>query len=179
MLKRLVPVLAALLVATTVGGFAMSSTPASAGPQWGAHGGGKAEGRTEARTQALVAALERKDLEAVTALIHEQATLTVPLSFSGAPEPAGRFVGKEQVLGYVQGVFTNMAVVDFADVRITVTDNGKTSFVQAKGQFTVADGRPYHNVYVFRYDWQHGRVISIEEYANPVTYCATFDNPDC
>lgn len=44
---------------------------------------------------------------------------------------------------------------------------------------TTADGGPYQNVYVFRIDWQGGRAIAIEEYANPRTFCQTFSNPQC
>jgi ketosteroid isomerase-like protein len=37
--------------------------------------------------------------------------------------------------------------------------------------------RPYRNVYVFRLDWLDGLVVGIEEYANPITFCRTFDVP--
>jgi ketosteroid isomerase-like protein len=168
MIKRLVP--AAVLIAA--GSLAMPL--ASAGEHRGTP-----EQRTTAQTKAFLAALERKDLRTVAAMTDDRATLTVSLSFSGAQEPAGRFVGKEQVLGYVRSVFTNMAIVDFTDERVTVTGDGRTSFVQANGRFTAADGRPYDNVYVFRYDWQNGRVVGTEEYANPVTFCTTFGHPDC
>lgn len=126
-----------------------------------------AEHRTEARTRALLAALEREDLPAVDAMIDPQVALTIPLSFSGAQEPAGVFDGKQQVLGYARGVFSNMGTIDFTDVRISVTDAGKTSFVQANGNFVTADGRPYRNVYVYRFDWNDGRIVRVEEYANP------------
>lgn len=162
----------AVLTAVTLGNAA--SSPAHAGENHGA-----VEQRTAGRTHALLDALEREDLPAVAAMTDQRVTLTVPLSFSGAQEPAGRFVGREQVLGYVDSVFTNMATIDFVDVRVSVTAGGKTSFVQANGQFTAADGRPYPNVYVFRYDWSGGRVTRIEEYANPVTFCKTFGHPDC
>lgn len=170
MIRRLLPAFAAILAAGTL----VAVAPASAGE----HRGG-AEQRTAARTHAFLAALERKDLRTVAAMTGERATLTVSLSFSGAQEPAGRFTGKDEVLGYVRGVFTTMAVVDFTDERVSVTGDGRTSFVQANGRFTAADGRPYHNVYVFRYDWRDGRIAGVEEYANPVTFCTTFGHPDC
>jgi ketosteroid isomerase-like protein len=138
-----------------------------------------AEQRTSRQTQALLAALERKDARTVAALLDRRATLTLPLSFTGSQEPAARFVGKDQVLGYVDGVFTGMATIDFVDVRISVTNDGRTSFVQADGDLVTADGRPYQNVYVFRYDWDNGRIVNIDEYANPVTLCKTIGHPDC
>jgi ketosteroid isomerase-like protein len=70
-----------------------------------------------------------------------------------------------------------MGRIRFADQRVSVVADGRTSFVQANGDFTTADGRPYNNVYVFRLDWRDGRVVSGEEYFNPVTFSNTFDTP--
>ena len=126
------------------------------------------------QTRALLSALEGKDLPTIADLLDRQATLTLPLSFSGAPEPAVHFTGKDQVLGYLTGVFTTMGSIHFTDLRLSVTADGGTTFVQAKGDFTTADGRPYHNVYIFRYNWNDGHLVSIEEYGNPVTFTATF-----
>lgn len=131
-------------------------------------------------TRALLAALEQKDLQAVSALTDQRAILTNTLPLSGIREEAVTFEGKEQILGYIQQVFTTMGTIAFSDVQVTVSADGKTSFVQANGDFTVADdGRPYRNVYLFRYDWRDGRVVTTLEYANPVTYCKTFGQPDC
>ncbi|APU14867.1 SnoaL-like domain [Actinoalloteichus fjordicus] len=107
---------------------------------------------------AFVAAMEAKDLSAVVDMIDRDVELTVALSFTGEPEPAARFVGDEQVLGYLTGVFTNMATIDFVDERVSVTADGATSFRQANGDFTTADGRPYRNAYVVRLDGHEGRL---------------------
>lgn len=138
------------------------------------------EQRTEAQTRAFLDALERKDLDAVSAIFDETATHTLPLSFSGTQEPAAHFEGKEEVVGYVNNVFTNFRTIRFTDVRISVTDGGRTSFVQANGDFTSADGRPYRNVYVFRYDWRNGQIVRGEDYANPAAFCLSFpEAPQC
>lgn len=132
---------------------------------------------TADRTRTYLAALERKDLPALAAMTDPAVSLTMPLSFTGAPEPEARFTGKDEVLGYFTGVTENMARIRFADVRVSVTTDGGTSFVQAHGDFTVADGRPYRNVYVLRLDWDGERVARVEEYANPITFCTTFGQP--
>ena len=157
----------ALTIATTTG----LGSPTSAG--------GGPEQRTADQTRAFLAAFERKDLNAVSERIDDDATFTIPLSFSGAPGPAGYFAGKEQILGYVNNVVTRFQSIRFTDVRISVTAHGKTSFVQAKGDFTTADGRPYRNVYVYRFDWRDGRMVHTDEYANPVTLCNTFEDLGC
>jgi hypothetical protein len=51
--------------------------------------------------------------------------------------------------------------------------------VQDNGRFATADGRPFQKVYIIRYDWNGSRLIGIEEYGNPVTFCKTFGHPNC
>ncbi|MEU6643135.1 nuclear transport factor 2 family protein [Saccharomonospora sp. NPDC046836] len=161
--------IAATLAVTIAAGMGFDSAPASAGPKQ----------RAEESTRAFLAALERKDVAAVNATIDKDATLTIPLSFSGAQQPEAHFVGKEQVAGYIGQVFATMETIRFTDVRVSVTDRGRTAFVQANGDFTTADGRSYRNVYVFRHDWKNGRIVRTEEYGNPVTFCKTFGGPNC
>jgi ketosteroid isomerase-like protein len=62
----------------------------------------------------------------------------------------------------------------FTDRRITVSADGATTFVQTRGDFLTTDGRPYRNVYVFRFDWLDDKIVSWEEYANPITILRTF-----
>ena len=130
-------------------------------------------------THRLLDALENKDLTAVKRLMADTVTLTLPMALSGDREAAAHFVGKDQVLGYLGQLFTGMSVVAFNQVRVTVSEDGQTTFVQANGDFVTADGRRYENVYVIRYDWRNGRVQHAEEYANPVTFCQTLGHPTC
>jgi ketosteroid isomerase-like protein len=57
--------------------------------------------------------------------------------------------------------------IAFADRRVSLVD-GDTTFVQTNGDFLTVDGYAYRNVYVFRFDWRDEKMISWEEYANPV-----------
>ncbi|MDX3107530.1 nuclear transport factor 2 family protein [Nonomuraea angiospora] len=134
---------------------------------------------TEQRTKALILAFERKDLQAVSALFDADATLTLPLSFTGRREDAAHFTGKTEALAYVKNAFTIMGRIDFVNVKVSVSADGKESFVQANGDFTTADGRPYQNVYVYHFEWRGGRVVKGLEYGNPVTFCNTFGAPGC
>jgi ketosteroid isomerase-like protein len=190
MRKRIVALLAVGAAAVTIAavgiGNAAAETKGTAGMTGAAEQAGMAEEgkgssqvKTLRNTQRIIEALERKDLETVSAMTADQAVLQHALALSGDRDEAARFVGKEQVMGYIGGVFTMFGTINFTDVRVTVSADGRSSFVQANGDFTTADGRPYLNVYLFRYDWQNGQAVSIEEYANPVTFCQTVGHPTC
>ncbi|GAB3490397.1 nuclear transport factor 2 family protein [Nocardiopsis coralliicola] len=129
------------------------------------------------RTRAYLAALEGGDAAALARMTGDGAVLTIPLSFDGAPEPAARFTGAAEVLGYLDTVLQNMERIRFTDVRVTASADGATAFVQARGDFTAAGGAPYRNVYVLRVDWDGDRVAAVEEYANPVAFTAAFGPP--
>lgn len=119
---------------------------------------------TEQQSRQFVEAAEQRDLETLSTMLVPDATLVQPFSFSGAQEPGAVFEGRDEVLGYLRQAFALMGRIHFVDERITVAADGETSFVQANGDFTTADGRPYRNVYVFRIDWRGDRIAHVEEY---------------
>ncbi len=143
------------------------------------HGGHRAERETRRRAQQFLHHLEHKGTEAIAATLHPEITFTHPLSLSGKREVAVRCQGTDRVLGYLGGAFTMMDRIRFTNQRISVAAGGGTAFVQADGDLTTSDGRPYQNVYIFRIDWRGDRIIAVEEYANPLTFCQTFNNPLC
>jgi ketosteroid isomerase-like protein len=142
-------------------------------------GGHRAERETRRRAQEFLDRLEQKDTDAIAATLHPEVTFSHPLSLSGKRADAVRWQGKDRVLGYLGGASMMMDRIRFTDQRLSVAAGGGTAFVQADGDLTTADGRPYQNVYIFRIDWRGDRVIAIEEYANPLTFCQTFNNPLC
>jgi ketosteroid isomerase-like protein len=164
-------------IAAIVGGLAAlstTSTGASASPRQAQK---DAERRTEQRTERFLRAFERRDLRAVASMLDPKVRLVHPITFSGAQEPEAVFEGKSSVVGYFRGVFAGMGRIAFSDERVSVVAGGRASFVQANGDFTTADGRPYDNVYAFRFDWRDGRIVRGEEYFNPVTFSRTFGRP--
>jgi len=175
---RILAALAALAVAVGATA-ALSSVSSGAASSPRQSDQQRAERATAQRTQQFLQAFERRDLPALSSMLDPGVTLVHPISFSGSqdPDPDGRFVGKEQVLGYFGQAYELMARIDFVDDRVSVVGGGRTSFVQANGNFTTADGRPYRNVYLFRIDWRGGRIVSGEEYYNPVTFSETFGKP--
>ncbi|GLW07017.1 hypothetical protein Misp01_21470 [Microtetraspora sp. NBRC 13810] len=129
------------------------------------------------RTKDFLSDFQRRDLAAVGAKLSPRVTLTMPITFTGAQTPDTRYTNKEQVLGYFRTVFGTMGRVRFTDQRLSVASGGRTIFVQTYGDFTTADGRPYKNVYLFRFDWRDGLIVAGEEYTNPVTFSKTFGAP--
>ncbi|KAK2770936.1 hypothetical protein FQN52_007844 [Onygenales sp. PD_12] len=124
--------------------------------------------------------LENKNLDGLGTLLHPNVIFSLPMSFNGNQDPARYVVGKNEVIEYLKGPMDFIEVIDFVDFRTTVADNGKTTFLQCKGQFTTAEGTPYLNVYIYRCDWDdNGLLINFEEYTNPMTYCKSFEDPDC
>lgn len=138
-----------------------------------------AELATERRTRHFLDMFERRDVDAVSAMLHPDVTLVHPLALSGDRADAARFTGRAEVLGYFADVFGNMRHIRFTDQRVTVAAGGGEAFVQADGDLTLGDGRPYQNVYVFRFEWRDGRIIAADEYANPLTFCQTIGSPLC
>jgi ketosteroid isomerase-like protein len=138
--------------------------------------------QTEKRTLAFIHAVEREDLAAVAGLQHPDIVWTHPVTMTGSPEPDPVITGRDEVLGYLGGLFGRMAEIGFVDTRVSVTNDGRVSFVEADGDFTMADDRrrPYRNVYLIRLEWtRNGKLLRVDEYYNPIIACQTFENPTC
>lgn len=125
------------------------------------------------QTSRFLDILEAADQAGMTEILDDQVVWSTPMSSGGAGdgEPARGREAFASRLGSISGL---MRSARFTDRRITASADNTTTFVQAKGDFVTADGRPYQNVYVFRFDWRDGKIVSWEEYANPITIIRTF-----
>lgn len=125
------------------------------------------------QTSRFLDLLETGDRARVAGMLDDQIVWSAPMSFGGDGdgEPARGRQAFESRLGSIAGL---MRSARFIDRRITASADGATTFVQTRGDFVTADGRPYQNVYVFRFDWRDGKIVSWEEYANPMTIIRTF-----
>jgi ketosteroid isomerase-like protein len=117
--------------------------------------------------------LEAGDQAAIAELLDDQVVWSAPMSFSGAEdtEPARGRAAFGSRLGSIAAV---MQSARFTRRRITASADNATTFVQTSGDFVTVAGRPYRNVYVFRFDWRDGRIVSWEEYANPIAIIRAF-----
>jgi ketosteroid isomerase-like protein len=117
---------------------------------------------------------QREDAEALAALMAPDVSIALPMSATGDPADARLFAGREATMAYFQRNFDALDRIAFSALEVSVVEGGATAFVEATGDFVLADGRPYRNVYVFRVDVEDGRIVTIAEYANPVIAAITF-----
>jgi ketosteroid isomerase-like protein len=125
------------------------------------------------QTNRFLNLLEAGNRAGLAAMVDDQVVWSAPMS-SGRAGDSAPARGREAFgsrLGSISGL---MRSAKFTDRRITASADNTTTFVQANGDFVTADGRPYRNVYVFRFDWRDGKIMSWEEYANPITIIRTF-----
>lgn len=124
-------------------------------------------------------ALKAHDLNEIEQLFDDNVREVIPLAPNGAPEPWVVYDGKRDVLGYVAGMFQNFSTIEVTDRVFNVSDNGKTVFVEAKGDLVHADsGCPYRNVYVFKFTFEvDGKIVEILEYANPIPIALLLNVP--
>lgn len=128
--------------------------------------------------QTFFKALEDHDLALVAPLLADDVTESIPLSNTGDPEPWMFFEGKEAVMGYLGTIVQNFSRSVLADKEYSVTEDGDTVFVEAKGDLIHAEtGAVYENVYVFKFVTRVGKIVSIREYANPITAAKLFGMP--
>ena len=125
------------------------------------------------QTSRFLDLLEAGDRTGVAGMLDDHIVWSAPMSFGGAGdgEAARGLRAFGSRLGSISGL---MRSARFIDRRITASADGATTFVQTRGDFVTADGRPYQNVYVFRFDWRDGKIVSWEEYATPMTIIRTF-----
>lgn len=126
------------------------------------------------QTNRFLDVLEAADRTAIGEMLDDEVVWSAPMSFSGHAEDAQPARGREAFGSRLGSIAALNRSARFTDRRITVSADGATSFVQTRGDFLTADGRPYRNVYVFRFDWLDDKIVSWEEYANPITILRTF-----
>lgn len=125
------------------------------------------------QTNRFLDALEVRDRAGMAELLDDQVVWSTPMSLGNSEE--GRTARGREAFGSRLGSISGlMRSAKFIDRRVTRSEDGATTFVQTRGDFVTADGRPYQNVYVFRLDWRDAKIVSWEEYANPLTIIRTF-----
>lgn len=122
--------------------------------------------------QRYMDAMRAKDRTAVEALIAPDAVFEYPYSRTGSTEPGAgrRFTGKESVMrDYVDRGFGILVKIDWTDPVFTPSADGRTVFVEARGDMMLVNDVPYRNQYVIRFDVEKGLITHMAEYMNTVT----------
>jgi len=125
------------------------------------------------QTNRFLDLLEAGNQAGMADMLDDQVVWSAPMS-AGPTEDSEPARGREAFGSRLGSISELMRSARFTDRRITASADTATTFVQARGDFVTVDGRPYQNVYVFRFDWREGKIVSWEEYANPITILRTF-----
>ena len=125
---------------------------------------------SRAVVEAFFSMKEKHDLEGLTALFADNVVYTFPLPASGAQENWFVYEGKDATVEYQRKTLEAFSQLKMRDVQITVSDDGNTAFVESRGDYVFKEGKPYNNVYVFKFVLESGLIVQVFEYANPVTY---------
>ena len=124
-----------------------------------------------AATKLYFESMQNRDIATVEGLFTDDVVEIIPLSGTGDPTPGAVFEGKEQVMGYQHLILKNFSQIRFINPVYTASGDGSAVFFEAHGDLIeTQSGKPYNNVYIFKFTLRAGLIAHIAEYANPVTF---------
>jgi ketosteroid isomerase-like protein len=124
--------------------------------------------------RAYLVALQAKDKRAILSLVTEDFVLEVPCNVSGTNDLSDSWRGIDAASAGWDSAFERIEVLQYTDLEFTGAKGGTVAFAEGRGVMQMANGRPYENRYVFRFDAEGGKLKRIREYANPVTAAIAF-----
>jgi ketosteroid isomerase-like protein len=127
--------------------------------------------------EAYLVALQAKDKEAILAIVTDDFELEVPCNVSGTNDFSDSWRGLEAAKAGWDSAFREIELLRYTDLEFTGGEDGKVAFAEGLGVMKMANGRPYDNRYVFRFDVENGKIRRIREYLNPVTSAVAFGIP--
>ena len=123
------------------------------------------------------AAKESHDLESLAALFADDLMYIFPLPASGAQEDWFVYDGKEATMAYQRRTSEAFSQLRMRDREMTISEDGGTVFMECRGDYITTDGRPYKNIYMFKFTIAKGKIQKVREYCNPVTYAVLANLP--
>jgi ketosteroid isomerase-like protein len=124
--------------------------------------------------RAYLVALQAKDKNAILSIITDDFVLEVPCNVSGTNDFSDSWRGIKAASAGWDSAFERIEVLQYRDLEFTGAEGGTVAFAEGRGVMRMANGRPYENRYVFRFDVEGGKLKRIREYANPVTAAVAF-----
>ncbi|WP_422343458.1 nuclear transport factor 2 family protein [Parasphingorhabdus sp.] len=117
----------------------------------------------------LFDAVLAEDLAKVREILAPEATLFAMFNPNGTTDEAS--IRQFPALAYFDIVTKNYENIEFRDRTYSVTDDGRTVWMEASGNLLVAaTGEPYRNRYVFKITIdEDGKVTNISEWVNTAT----------
>jgi ketosteroid isomerase-like protein len=114
------------------------------------------------------------DLEGVRALLHEEATWkTMVNDIPGAGVHVGPSGIVDKFLTPIRGMFRPGDPQVLID---TIASNGPLVIMETRGQGTMADGKPYNNLYCWAFETKDGKIFAIREYMDSLYVSRLFEN---
>jgi ketosteroid isomerase-like protein len=119
--------------------------------------------------------LSTGDLEAVRALLHEDASWTPMVrGVPGAGSHVGRSAIVDGFLAPVRGLFKPGDPKVLVD---TIASNGSLVITETRGVGMLADGRPYENRYAWAIEIKDGKIFALREYMDSLYVMRLFEKP--
>ena len=122
-------------------------------------------------------ALQAKDKQAIFAILAGDFVLEVPFNISGTNDYSDSWQGLEAADANYDTTFRIIQDLVYTDLEFTAGSDPNVAFAEGLGTMMMANGRPYRNRYVFRFESEDGKLTRIREYANPVTSAIAFGLP--
>jgi ketosteroid isomerase-like protein len=128
---------------------------------------------------AYLTALQAKDMDAMLSLLAPDFTLEIPCNISGTNDKSDSWRGFENAEPNYAQAFEKIEVLKYADVEIHQSTDPTVAFLEGRGTMRMANGNPYNNIYVFRFDvdLETGKIRRAREYVNPITFAVAMHVP--
>jgi ketosteroid isomerase-like protein len=137
--------------------------------------------RAQARTLLLLrdywAAIDGKDVNGLRGLMSDDVVIELPFNESGRVEEGffRVYQGIDEVMSFWSAAFSAEGTSEgLLNAEVHMTGDGRVVFIEGYGRVTMTNGRDYCNRYVFRIKLDHGKVVHVREYYNPITSACAF-----
>jgi ketosteroid isomerase-like protein len=127
--------------------------------------------------RAYLVALQAKDKDAILSILTDDFVLEVPCNISGTNDLSDSWSGLKAAAANYENTFRVIEVLQYVDLEFTQGNDRSVAFAEGLGVMKLANGNPYRNRYVFRFDVTGGKIKRIREYLNPITSALAMGKP--
>ena len=127
--------------------------------------------------RAYLEALQAKNKQDILSILSEDFALEIPCNISGTNDFSDSWRGLDTADANYEATFKMIDILKYADVEYTQGADCNIAFAEGLGVMRMANGRPYRNRYVFRFDTEGGKIKRIREYVNPITFAVAMRLP--
>jgi uncharacterized protein len=114
--------------------------------------------------EVFLAAMERLDADAFTALLDDDVILSFPYMCGDRPK---RCVGRAEAEEFLKIIPALFATVRWVESKVYATDDPELAVIVATSAATLTTGDPYDNDYVLLLRVRDGRILEYREHFDP------------